>query len=130
MVDETPVNSTVIENSVGDPETGSERLVGACLSDVLGDGLSMVYSFFDPAEEKRSLGAYMILDHLSLALEMGLAHVYLGYWVASSPKMDYKVGYRPFELCDGTTWRRFQSREEYDAWRSRQKAPVRDPLTG
>lgn len=131
MVDETPVNSSVIEYSVEDPDTGGERLIAACLSDVLGDGLSMVYSFFDPAEERRSLGAYMILDHISLALEMGLAHVYLGYWVQGSPKMDYKVGYRPFELCDGATWRRFQSREEYEAWRGRAtQAPVRDPLAG
>ncbi len=130
MIDETPVNSTVVEYGVADPATGAERMIGACLSDVLADGLSMVYSFFDPAEEQRSLGAYMILDHLALAAEMGLPHVYLGYWVAGSRKMDYKVSYRPFELCDGATWRRFGSREEYDSWRSRHSAPVRDPLIG
>ncbi len=130
MIDETPVNSSVIEYTLEDPETGSEHLVGACLSDILADGLSMVYSFFDPAEDKRSLGAYMILDHLSLAREMGLAHVYLGYWVAGSPKMDYKVSYRPFELCDGATWRRFASREAFEAWRSRRPAPQRDALVG
>jgi arginine-tRNA-protein transferase len=130
MIDETPVNSTVVEYTVEDPETGGERMIAACLSDVLADGLSMVYSFFDPAEANRSLGAYMILDHLALAAEMGLPHVYLGYWVSGSPKMDYKVSYRPFELCDGATWRRFGSREEYDSWRSRHRAPVRDPLIG
>ncbi|HUF87628.1 MAG TPA: arginyltransferase [Thermohalobaculum sp.] len=130
MVDETPVNSTVVEYSVADPDTGAERLVAACLSDVLADGLSMVYSFFDPAQDRRSLGSYMILDHLALAMEMGLPHVYLGYWVAGSPKMDYKVGYRPFELCDGGNWRRFGSREEFDDWRTRQRLPVRDALLG
>lgn len=130
MVDETPVNSTVVEYAVGDPETGGERMVAACLSDILADGLSMVYSFFEPDEAQRSLGAYMILDHLRLAEEMGLAHVYLGYWVAGSPKMDYKVSYRPFELCDGATWRRFSSREEYESWRSRQRPSVCESLAG
>ncbi len=129
MVDETPINSTVVEYALEDRETGTQRLIAACLSDILGDGLSMVYSFFDPDEAERSLGAYMILDHIKLAGEMGLSHVYLGYWVPGSPKMDYKIGFRPFELCDGANWRRFPSREEYLAWRSRHKAPNRDPLS-
>jgi arginine-tRNA-protein transferase len=128
MVDETPVNSTVIEYSVADAETGSPRLVGACLSDVLADGLSMVYSFFDPSETGRSLGSYMILDHVRLAREMGLPFVYLGYWVAESPKMHYKVGYRPFELCDGSNWRRFTSLDEYRHWRANRFLAPRDPL--
>ncbi len=118
MVDETPVNSTVIEYTRADPETGERRLVAACLSDILGDGLSMVYSFFEPEEPRRSLGAFMILDHVRLAAEMGLEHVYLGYWVAGSPKMSYKTAYRPFELCDGANWRAFESAEDYEAWRA------------
>ncbi len=117
MVDETPVNSTVIEYTRADPATGERHLVAACLSDILGDGLSMVYSFFEPNEPKRSLGAYMILDHVRLAAEMGLEHVYLGYWVAGSSKMNYKTLYRPFELCDGANWRSFESMEDYEAWR-------------
>lgn len=129
MVDETPINSTVVEYALEDRKTGTQRLIAACLSDILGDGLSMVYSFFDPDEAERSLGAYMILDHIKLAGEMGLSHVYLGYWVPGSPKMDYKIGYRPFELCDGANWRRFTGREEYQAWRSHHKAPNRDPLS-
>ncbi len=128
MVDETPINSTVVEYVLEDRETGTQRLIAACLSDIIGDGLSMVYSFFDPDEAERSLGAHMILDYIKLAGEMGLSHVYLGYWVAGSPKMDYKIGYRPFELCDGANWHRFANREEYLAWRSRHKAPNRDPL--
>ena len=128
MIDETPVNSTVVEYVQEDRETGTQRLIAACLSDILGDGLSMVYSFYEPAAEGRSLGAYMILDHIRMAAEMGLAHVYLGYWVPSSPKMHYKTGYRPFELCDGANWRRFSSQEEYANWRQRHRPAPRDPL--
>jgi arginine-tRNA-protein transferase len=128
MVDETPINSTVVEYALEDREAGTQRLIAACLSDVLGDGLSLVYSFFDPDVADRSLGAYMILDHIRLAGEMGLPHVYLGYWVSGSPKMDYKIGYRPFELCDGATWRRFTSRDEYLSWRSRHQAAERETL--
>ena len=123
MVDETPVNSSVIEYAAPDPESGGRRLMGACLSDILGDGLSMVYSFFDPAEQGRSLGAYMILDHIRLAAEMQLSYVYLGYWVSGSPKMSYKTLYRPFELCDGATWRGFDGPEAYERWRRQRRAP-------
>ncbi len=126
MVDETPVNSTVVEYTRTDPETGVRQLLAACLSDILGDGLSMVYSFYEPLESGRSLGSYMILDHLELAREMGLPYVYLGYWVAGSPKMDYKISYRPFELCDGANWRRFISAEEFRFWRSRRVLEQRD----
>ena len=129
MVDETPINSTVVEYALEDREAGTQRLIAACLSDILGDGLSMVYSFFDPDEADRSLGTHMILDHIKLAGEMGLPHVYLGYWVPGSPKMDYKIGYRPFELCDGANWRRFASRDEYHAWRSSHQAVNRNPLS-
>lgn len=128
MVDETPINSTLVEYALEDRETGTQRLIAACLSDILGDGLSMVYSFFDPDEAARSLGSYMILDHIKMAGEMGLPHVYLGYWVPGSPKMDYKISYRPFELCDGANWRRFESHEEYHHWRSRHRPASRDPL--
>jgi arginine-tRNA-protein transferase len=128
MIDETPVNSTVVEYVIEDREAGTQRLVAACLSDILGDGLSMVYSFFEPEARDRSLGAYMIMDHIRMAAEMGLPHVYLGYWVPGSPKMDYKVSYRPFELCDGANWRRFESEAEYSEWRCRHKPENRDRL--
>ena len=128
MIDETPVNSTVVEYVLEDRETGTQRLIAACLSDILGDGLSMVYSFFEPEETGRSLGAFMILDHIRLAEEMGLPHVYLGYWVPGSPKMHYKTKYRPFELCDGANWRRFDSQEQYSNWRIRHRPAPRDPL--
>ncbi|MBK0398924.1 arginyltransferase [Limibaculum sp. M0105] len=128
MVDETPVNSTVVEYCRPDPASGATSLLAACLSDILADGLSMVYSFFEPGETARSLGSYMILDHINLAREMGLPFVYLGYWVSESPKMHYKVGYRPFELCDGTNWRRFPSVDEFRTWRAARFTASRDPL--
>jgi leucyl-tRNA---protein transferase len=129
MVDETPVNTMVVEYVERD-EDEAGRLAAACLSDILGDGLSMVYSFFEPALSDRSLGAYMILDHIAMAQEMGLAYVYLGYWVCGSRKMDYKTSYRPFELCDGATWRRFQAREEVEGWQTQRLRVIQDRLLG
>lgn len=130
MVDETPVNSMVVEYLAEDPQTGSKSLVAACLSDVLNDGLSMVYSFFDPDRAADSLGSYMILDHIVMARAMRLDYVYLGYWVSGSRKMDYKVGYRPFELCDGNTWHRFSDREDVERWQSRRLRMIQDRLLG
>ena len=130
MVDETPVESMVVEYLAEDPETGSKSLVAACLSDVLSDGLSMVYSFFEPELEKDSLGSFMILDHIAMARAMRLDYVYLGYWVAGSRKMDYKVRFRPFELCDGTTWHRFDDREDVGRWQSRRLRMIQDRLLG
>jgi arginine-tRNA-protein transferase len=81
-------------------------LLAVALTDVLGDGLSMVYSFFDPEEEDRSLGTFMILDHIERARRMGLAYVYLGYWVAGSRKMDYKACFLPQERLTPDGWTR------------------------
>ena len=79
------------------------------LSDVLNDGLSMVYSFFEPGEAERSLGTFMILDHIERARKMGLAYVYLGYWVAGSRKMDYKGRFLPQERLMPSGWTRVES---------------------
>lgn len=128
MVDETPVNSTVVEYTLEDKQAGTRQLVAACLSDILSDGLSMVYSFFEPSETGRSLGTFMILDHVELAREMGLPYVYLGYWVNGSPKMNYKTLYRPFELCDGSVWREFDDTESFLRWRAQRNSYHRDPL--
>ena len=78
-----------------DPVGGD--LIAVALTDVLGDGLSMVYSFFEPDESARSLGTYMVLDHIARAQQIGLAYVYLGYWVRGSGKMDYKGRFLPQE---------------------------------
>ncbi|MEM6537056.1 MAG: arginyltransferase [Pseudomonadota bacterium] len=104
MVEETAVDTMVIEYTL-ETDDGGERLIACALSDRVVDGFSMVYSFFDPAEADRSLGAYMILDHINMALERGLSHVYLGYWVPGSPKMDYKKNFSPLERLTPEGWR-------------------------
>jgi arginine-tRNA-protein transferase len=107
MIEETPVRSRVIEYRMPGGPRG-DRLVAVCLTDVLADGLSMVYSFFDPGLGARSLGAFMILDHVRIAAEANLPYVYLGYWVPGSAKMAYKSLYRPFEIYAGGRWRRVE----------------------
>lgn len=104
MVEETTVDTLILEYRAQDDDADHDRLVGAALTDRLTDGLSMVYSFFDPDEETRSLGKYMILDHISLARELGLPYVYLGYWVDGSPKMDYKTEFQPLEKLTASGW--------------------------
>ncbi len=100
MVEDTPVETSVIE--FRDPDT---RLVGACLVDRLGDGLSAVYSFFLPGLERRSLGTYTILWLLERAQNLALPYVYLGYWVPESQKMAYKARFKPNEVLVGGAWR-------------------------
>ncbi len=104
MIEETPVNSRVVEyrRTSGDGTLGA--LVAVCLTDILSDGVSMVYSFFDPDLAPRSLGSYIILDHIEIAREAGLPFVYLGYWVPGSPKMDYKARYKPLEVFIDGVW--------------------------
>jgi arginyl-tRNA--protein-N-Asp/Glu arginylyltransferase len=80
-------------------------IVAAVLVDRLEDGFSLVYSFFDPDLDRRSLGAFMILDHVRRAVEEALPYTYLGYWVHGSDKMDYKARYKPLEILDPTGWR-------------------------
>ena len=114
MVEHSPVSSYVIEYR--EPGVGSQpgRLVGACLTDFQGDGLSMIYSFYDPEAEARSgLGTYIILDHIRRAAEHELPYVYLGYWVAGSDRMQYKVRFRPLERLTGHGWERIGD-EEHD----------------
>ncbi|MGP9790442.1 arginyltransferase [Roseinatronobacter sp. NSM] len=103
MIEETPVRTRVIEYR-RPTDTSSRTLSAVCLTDVLDDGLSLVYSFFNPAMEKHSLGQYMILDHIELARAAGLPFVYLGYWVPGSPKMDYKAGFSALEVYHEGQW--------------------------
>ena len=103
MVEETPVSTHIVEyREAGGPERG--RLVACALSDELRDGLSIVYSFFHPGEDSRSLGTYMILDHVQTARTQQLPHVYLGYWVQGSRKMAYKSRFRPMEALTREGW--------------------------
>ena len=73
----------------------------------MGDGLSMVYSYFDPDLADRSLGTFMILDHIRKVKKRGLPHVYLGYWVKGSRKMDYKTKFLPQEHLMAQGWERY-----------------------
>lgn len=74
------------------------------MTDLLDDGLSMVYSFYKPDLVKDSLGTYVILDHIEIAREAGLPYVYLGYWVPGSPKMGYKARFSALEVYQGGQW--------------------------
>ena len=100
MVEDTPIETMIVEYREED-----DRLVGACLADRLGDGLSAVYSFFAPGMDRRSLGTYTILWLIERAKALGLPYVYLGYWVPESRKMAYKARFRPSEVLVGGTWR-------------------------
>ncbi len=100
MVEDTPIETFVVEfRDVND------RLIGACLTDRLSDGLSAVYSFFVPELERRSLGTLAILWLIERARALGLPYVYLGYWVSDSPKMAYKARFRPVEVLVRGVWR-------------------------
>ncbi|MCW1402319.1 arginyltransferase [Novosphingobium sp. MW5] len=114
MVEHTPVTSMVIEyrEPSWDGVTPG-RLVGACLTDRQGDGLSMIYSFYDPDyAERAGLGNFIILDHIRRAEKAGLPYVYLGYWVEGSPRMAYKVRYRPMERLTRDGWHRLSDAEQ------------------
>jgi arginyl-tRNA--protein-N-Asp/Glu arginylyltransferase len=104
MVEDSHIETRIIEyRRRGDGRNGDE-LLAVALTDVLGDGLSMVYSFFEPDEAGRSLGTLMVLDHIERAQRMGLAYVYLGYWVSGSRKMDYKGRFLPQERLSPDGW--------------------------
>jgi leucyl-tRNA---protein transferase len=108
MVEQTPVSSYLVEYR--EPAVGGRpgRLVGACLTDQQNDGLSMIYSFFEPDTDMRSgLGNFIILDHILRAGMAGLPHVYLGYWINGSKRMEYKTRFRPLERLGPDGWRPF-----------------------
>ena len=101
MVEDTPVDSRLVEFREDD---GS--LYGVCLTDRMDDGLSLVYSFFDPDASDRSPGIQIILWHVEWATQLALDYVYLGYWIENSPKMAYKSRFRPIEALTPSGWMR------------------------
>jgi len=113
MVDASPVHTAVFEyrNRLNGKPGDDGVLQAAALTDVLRDGLSMVYSFYRPELADRSVGSFMVLDHVRLALELGLPYVYLGYWVRGSEKMGYKADFTPLEVFDGESWRPLREEE-------------------
>jgi arginine-tRNA-protein transferase len=104
MVEDTPVQSVLVEYRL---LSDAERpLVAVALTDVMPNGLSMVYSFYEPALAHRGLGNFLILDHVQQVQSTGLDYVYLGYWVKDSPKMAYKKLFTPLEVQNGPLgWR-------------------------
>ena len=105
MIEETPVKSRVIEYTRPGENPGDDRILTAVsLTDVFDDGLSMVYSFYDPDLIALSLGTFTILDHVEIARDAGLPYVYLGYWVPGSRKMGYKAGFNALEIYKGGQW--------------------------
>jgi leucyl-tRNA---protein transferase len=100
MIEDSPVLSRLIE--LRHDERG---VLGICLIDLLDDGLSAVYSFFDPEERRRSLGTFLIMALVEEARCRGLPYAYLGYWIAESPKMTYKARFRPLEGLSAEGWR-------------------------
>lgn len=104
MVEDTPVQSQLVEYRLtkDGPDGYEGQLVATVLTDVLADGLSMVYSFYDPDMPRRGLGNFMILDHIARLSGEETGYLYLGYWVKNSPKMAYKAAYQPLEVQRGS----------------------------
>ncbi len=99
MVEECATETQIVEYRDQD-----KRLIACVLIDVLMDGYSMVYSFFDPDEDQRSIGHFMILDHLMRCKTDELPWLYLGYWVKESQKMEYKARYQPCQTLGVYGW--------------------------
>lgn len=109
MVEHSPVDTVVVEYREPTVDGTPGRLVGACLTDRQADGLSMIYSFFETDNPARpSLGTYIVLDHILRAAEAELPYIYLGYWVNGSPRMDYKIRYKPLERLGPSGWSRME----------------------
>ncbi|RFC65122.1 arginyltransferase [Fulvimarina endophytica] len=114
MVEDSQVDTRIVEyrrrvpGALGGPEARQGELLAVALSDVMADGMSMVYSFFEPGASERSLGTFMILDHIERTLRKGLPFLYLGYWVEGSDKMDYKIRFRPQEHLLPKGWERYE----------------------
>jgi leucyl-tRNA---protein transferase len=116
MVEQSPVDSFVVEYRAPVPGSTRGRLIGACITDRQADGLSMVYSFYDAEDPLRpGLGTYIILDHIMRARAARLPYVYLGYWVKGSARMAYKTRFKPIEGLTPTGWRPLVEEEDVGA---------------
>jgi leucyl-tRNA---protein transferase len=113
MVEDSHVDTRLVEYRLRGPDSGitgkgDGPLLALALTDVLSDGLSMVYSCYSQEEEQHSLGTFLILDHIARAKAMGLRYLYLGYWVEGSRKMAYKARFRPQERLMPAGWERVE----------------------
>lgn len=108
MVEQSPVDTHIIEYREPSKDGRPGELVGVCLSDKQVDGFSMIYSFFKPDHPGRDgLGTYIIMDHIARAARAGLPHVYLGYWIEGCRRMEYKTNFQPMERLGPNGWFRF-----------------------
>ncbi len=104
LVEDTPVETSLVEF-----RDDNDVLVAVCLMDKICDGLSAVYSFFDPELERNSLGTYMVVWLIRRSKSLDLPYVYLGFWIGQSAKMSYKANFRPCEKYVDGTWNQDQS---------------------
>jgi arginine-tRNA-protein transferase len=111
MVEDTAVRTHIVEYRTRSRDGGPGILVACALVDQLVDGLSLVYSFFDPGLSRDSPGSFIILDHLEQAETLSLPYLYLGYWVRGSEKMDYKSRFSPMEILRPEGWRLLSHRD-------------------
>ncbi|MDG2521905.1 arginyltransferase [Caulobacter segnis] len=111
MVEDTAVRTHMIEYRRKSEDRGPGDLIACVLVDVLADGLSLVYSFYEPDMPKRSLGSFVILDHIVQACLTNLPYVYLGYWVPGSDKMAYKARFSPLEILKPGGWALMSARD-------------------
>lgn len=100
LVENSPVQTQLVEF-----RDGSGTLVACCLVDRVNDGLSAVYSFFDPGLPQRSLGSHMILWSIDQTQSLGLPYTYLGYWISGCRKMAYKARFNPIEVYTPEGWK-------------------------
>jgi arginyl-tRNA--protein-N-Asp/Glu arginylyltransferase len=108
MIEDTAVRTHIVEYRMPSTDRDLGDLVACVLIDTLSDGLSLVYSFYDPSLSVRSLGSFMILDHIVQAARHAIPFVYLGYWVRGSEKMAYKARFDPVEVLRPDGWRRLE----------------------
>ena len=110
MVETSPITTRLVEYRLARPEKSKNRrgaLTAVALTDVMSDGLSLVYSFFNPDKDFSGLGTFVILDHVMRAKAAGLPFVYLGYWIKGSRTMAYKARFKPLESLTHNGWRPF-----------------------
>ena len=109
MIEQSPVDTVVVEYREPPVDGRPGRLVGCCLTDKQSDGLSMIYSFFETENPQRpGLGNFIIMDHILRAGRAGLPYVYLGYWIEGCDRMTYKRRFKPVEALIGGLWREMQ----------------------